>query len=683
MLAVCALTGLFVSSRGTPAWAVAAHGGLFVTGLMVWLTALQLETKRLTWIILGLALVARLLLLPYPASDDVNRYLWEGGLVLAGESPYAGPADLAPPEHRDAFWAAMNNKDKLTAYPPLAQLVFAAAVAVAHDPLAMKLLFVFAEMASLMLLAGMLRRRALPVAHLALVAFNPVLLLGMAAEGHFDALFVLATLAALDARERRRDRSAWVWLAAAVQIKIVAVLLVPLFLRKRGWRTAWAFLPLLVLPALPFANDLPNLARGILAFGTGARYNGFLDAIVLGAVGSPAAAAAIGYGLLALWTALVTLRVEDDARGAFFVLGGLIVLAPVTHYWYLSWIVPFLALVPQPAWLLLTGLQAFYFTAWMEEAVTGIWHQPAWVWWAEWLPFALLLVPTAWPRVRALLSRRRAVPAGPPPATVSAIVPVINEERRIAGCVETLQRQGLRLTEVVVVDGGSIDETVDRAEKTGAVVVAGPRGRGTQIAAGVRVASGDVLWIVHADTTPHPKSVDTMLAALGRQPDAAGGMMGQRFSRLPAPLTVIEWLNAVRGCLFGIGFGDQGQFVRRDALPGIGGYPALPLMEDVELSLRLRGAGPVLYLGRNGTVSTRRWDTSHPWRRVSTVCHLIFIYLMSGRKQELSAELFDRYYATGARTRGNGADPDVVICPEPTPADKRDPLGDSTHRDGT
>lgn len=644
VLAVAAVTGSCLSTRGTPTAMIVAHGLLFIAGLAVWLSAIQAPPSSRTVLILLLAAIAaRALLLPLPPSDDVNRYLWEGRLVLAGENPYTQPAALAAEHWRDALWAGMNNRDKLTAYPPLAELVFAAGAAIGDGAWPLKLTFVAAELATLWLVLRELRRRHLPVANLALAAFSPVLLLATAGEAHFDSLFVLATLQALRAQSGGRHRWAWAWLAIAIQLKVVAILLLPILCRRGGWRRAW-MLPLVALvPALPFLGELPNLARGILAFGTGAIHNAFLPAILRWLPGDPSESMAIGYALLALWTGFIARRVDDPFRAAFLILAALLLLSPVTHVWYFSWIVPFLALMPQPAWLLLTGLQAFYFTAWVQATAGRGWVQPEWAWWAQWAPFAILLIGSGTGSLLRLLGLRRQESLWPAPRDVSVVMPVYNEGERVDDAVRSLSQQsGLR--EIIVVDGGSADRTREQAIGAGARVVSGARGRGHQIAVGIAVAKADVIWIAHADVSPAPNTAEAILGALRANPAAAGGAAGQRYARFSPLLLTIEGLNAARSALFGVSFGDQGQFVRRAALLQMGGFPDQPLMEDVELSLQLRRLGPVLHLGANGVVSTRRWDRDPALQRIGLVIRLTAKYLVSTNKRKLSDALYRAYY---------------------------------------
>lgn len=642
VVVVCTVTGQYFGTRSTPVAMIVVHGILFGLCVGLWLALLQAPWRRIGPLLLLGALAARLALLPFPPSDDVSRYLWEGGRTLAGDSVYAQAAADAPAAWRDSNWAGMNNKDKLTAYPPLAQALFAFCVAVDDSVLPMKLLFVAAEMALLFLLLSELRRCHLPEANLALVAFNPVLLLSTAAEAHFDSVFVLAMLLALSSAARRQAAAAWIWLAIAVNLKIVAIVLAPLLLRCLGHRRLWILPVALALPAIPFSGDIPNLIHGTLAFGTTTYHNGFVHQVALHLLKDQDAAVLIVGALLAAWICLITWRVACPWRGGFLILGGLLLLTPVTHFWYFTWIAPFLALLLPPAWLLLTGLQAFYFASWAHAAGTGGFGQPAWAWWAQWLPFAFVLIISARYSVARLFDRRHRRWA--PPRSVCAIIPAYNEAAMIGRCVAALRAQRPPPAEIIVSDGGSADGTASVAAGLGARIVSGSRGRGTQIALGIRSSASDVIWIVHADTLPPPGSVAAILGALAAEPAAAGGALGQRFAGATPSLMAIEWLNAARSALSGLSFGDQGQFVRRAALPGMGDFPDIPLMEDVELGLRLARVGPTLHLGINGVTSARRWQPGRQRSRASLIIRLTGRYLLSRRRPALARTLYEDYY---------------------------------------
>jgi hypothetical protein len=126
-------------------------------------------------------------------------------------------------------------------------------------------------------------------------------------------------------------------------------------------------------------------------------------------------------------------------------------------------------------------------------------------------------------------------------------------------------------------------------------------------------------------------AAERIIRALSAAPDAAGGCFGMAFEGGGIATRWIAWLNNFRAMVTGIAFGDQAQFVRAEALRRIGGVPALMLMEDVELSLRLKRIGRVVYLKRGVTVSGRRWQRGSSGRNFLMVVGLFFRYLLKRR----------------------------------------------------
>lgn len=190
---------------------------------------------------------------------------------------------------------------------------------------------------------------------------------------------------------------------------------------------------------------------------------------------------------------------------------------------------------------------------------------------------------------------------------LSIVVPTFNEALTLQ---ETLQRlQSLRVVghEVLLVDGGSSDGTQTLAKPLVDRVMQAPRGRARQMNVGASVATGDVLLFLHADTTL-PEATPRLLCAALRRPGVAWGRFDVRLSGQQFRYRIIEFFMNLRSRLTGIATGDQALFVKRDVFQQLGGFPDLPLMEDLALSRRLKRQARPICLQARVTTSSRRWE---------------------------------------------------------------------------
>lgn len=188
---------------------------------------------------------------------------------------------------------------------------------------------------------------------------------------------------------------------------------------------------------------------------------------------------------------------------------------------------------------------------------------------------------------------------------ISAIIPALNEESEIAktiGAVRCLPES----VEVIVVDGGSGDRTVPIAQGMGVRVVQSARGRGKQMHKGALVAKGEILWFVHADTTPSPDSATQMLRALGHD-STAGGNFALVFDGRSFGARV---LNALQPLMKRLGsyYGDSTIFVRRSVYFAVGGFKPYPVFEDSDLIHRIRSVGDFVSLPAAVRTSSRRFE---------------------------------------------------------------------------
>jgi rSAM/selenodomain-associated transferase 2 len=186
---------------------------------------------------------------------------------------------------------------------------------------------------------------------------------------------------------------------------------------------------------------------------------------------------------------------------------------------------------------------------------------------------------------------------------VSVVIPAFEEAEQIAGAIASAAAEA---DELIVVDGDSSDATPERAAACGARVIRGLRGRAAQLEAGRRAAAGDVLLFLHADTrlpAGWRAAVETVLAS----PGTVGGAFRLRFDRRSPALRVVEGGARLRALLFGMPYGDQALFCRREALAAAGGVPQTPILEDLDLVRALRAQGRLARIPLPATTSARRY----------------------------------------------------------------------------
>jgi len=189
-------------------------------------------------------------------------------------------------------------------------------------------------------------------------------------------------------------------------------------------------------------------------------------------------------------------------------------------------------------------------------------------------------------------------------ARVTVIIPTLDEgsviERTLARLSEI---PGL---EIIVVDGGSSDQTIKVSRPHAQVMTAHP-GRAHQMNEGARHAKGDILLFLHADYIISEEGVEDRLRAL-EDPEVVGGAFRLEIDSPKWMLRAIARLANWRTRMTRVPYGDQGLFVRASVFKELGGYPTLPLMEDLELSRRLKRKGRVVILRESIRTSSRRWD---------------------------------------------------------------------------
>jgi rSAM/selenodomain-associated transferase 2 len=208
---------------------------------------------------------------------------------------------------------------------------------------------------------------------------------------------------------------------------------------------------------------------------------------------------------------------------------------------------------------------------------------------------------------------------------LSIVLPVLNEAEQLPRVLECLRPAREGGVEVIIVDGGSEDGTLLAAARADARLVSSPKGRAQQMNAGARLAAGDVLLFLHVDTLL-PQRADRLIEAAIGDRRRVWGRFDVDIRGRPWMLRVIAVLMNWRSRISGIATGDQAIFVDRNAFESVGGFPDQPLMEDVELSKRLRALSPPACLHARVITSGRRWESRGVWRTIFLMWRLRWAY---------------------------------------------------------
>ncbi|MFY9692376.1 MAG: TIGR04283 family arsenosugar biosynthesis glycosyltransferase [Xanthobacteraceae bacterium] len=208
---------------------------------------------------------------------------------------------------------------------------------------------------------------------------------------------------------------------------------------------------------------------------------------------------------------------------------------------------------------------------------------------------------------------------------LTIVVPVLNEAAILVGALAALAPLRARGAEVIVVDSGSTDGSPDLARPLADQVVTATRGRGAPLNAGAALGTGNVLLFLHADTTLPPDADRLIDAALRHRP---WGRFDLRIAGRHPFLAIVARMINWRSRLTGVATGDQAIFVTREAFAAVGGYPDLPLMEDIAISRRLKRLCRPFFIGEPVVTSGRRWEHHGVLRTIVLMWRLRLAYYL-------------------------------------------------------
>ena len=232
--------------------------------------------------------------------------------------------------------------------------------------------------------------------------------------------------------------------------------------------------------------------------------------------------------------------------------------------------------------------------------------------------------------------------------TFSVIIPVLGEENRVNALIDHVRVVGYGVNpEIVAADGAADRGTLAAIDRPGVTAVPAKRGRGGQLNAGALAARGEVFVFLHADSRLPAGAFQAMTDAVLAGAAAGAFRLGIRSPKLRYRL--IEAGAALRSALTRIPYGDQAQFVRRDVFEAVGGFPEIPIMEDVELMRRIKracGRSRIALLPERVSSSARRWETEGAFFCTARNQFLLLSHLLGA-----SAESLARHYPPFSKGR--------------------------------
>ena len=362
--------------------------------------------KRLLLFIFAAGLVFRATLFPlYPSlSDDLVRYRWDGKMQAEGHNPY-----LLPPIHpslahlRDGTWEAVNGKHYVAVYGPLTESLFRWWHPVAALPgseylsvLLMKVPMLAFDFGTALLLVRLLGLLGLAAERVLIYWWSPLAVIEFGASGHNDSVAVFFLVLALLGFVAGEKTWSLVALALSTLAKLFAAFLWPVvivrWLEQRRWRQlAWPAV-CAILVYLPFRDGLFNVVPGVSVYAGNWRNNDSLFGVFYALTGSQLGASAAYGAAVAAVAGFLAGRGTPPLRAAFLILGTVLMCAANVFPWYLTWILPLLAVYPNAAWLALTVLVFLSYNVLIGYGVLGVWAGDPVFQVLEYVPFYGLLV---------------------------------------------------------------------------------------------------------------------------------------------------------------------------------------------------------------------------------------------------------------------------------------------------
>jgi hypothetical protein len=337
--------------------------------------------------IIIISVVLRAAMMPFAASDDVNRYIWEGMIQNHGYNPYSiSPDDPAMVTLHNDIWQGINHKDMKAIYGPFSQLLFRACSSLCPSPLFFKIVFTLFDLGTLVFLLLLMRLRSIELRHIVLYAFNPLVLFSIAGEGHLEIVLVFWLAASLYFVQKNKQVPAFICFGLCLATKITPVFLIP-FLINRKNASKSVFIGVGLLPYLAYWSAAGAFLSVPFYFASWFHFNGFVNTILLLLLPQQQASSA-GWGIFAVVLVLIFFFAPDTFRSIYYAVAAFILCSTTMHPWYATVLTPFLVLYRSPAFIILHLTVGMLFLVRINYIRTGIWQESWTIWLIEYVPVA-------------------------------------------------------------------------------------------------------------------------------------------------------------------------------------------------------------------------------------------------------------------------------------------------------
>ncbi len=358
------------------------------------------DNRKILFLIIAFGIIFRFTLLPtsYTTSDDVHRYLWEGKVIANGFNPYTtSPDDSSLTHLRDENYEKVTFKHIPAIYPPLSQVVFTLNYFVAGNGTKfLKILYMICELLTLIFLSKLLELKGKDPKLVLLYAWLPLPILEYFNNAHLDVIGITFLVMFVYYFEKQKFNLASVLLALAFLSKLLAVLLLPLVIKKLGIKKSFIFyaifLSVSVIFYLPFTFNNLDVLTGLFKYLSRWEFNGSVYNIIKAAFSSGQIARLFCAVMLSLSVLIIAIRYKDFTRAVFAVFLCIIIFSTTLYPWYLGWIAALNILNP------FYSVMSLFFTINFSNftPLAPVWKEYPVVWIIQYIPFYGLLIYDWW-----------------------------------------------------------------------------------------------------------------------------------------------------------------------------------------------------------------------------------------------------------------------------------------------